>query len=397
VFLLAQPPKVLVIDSFETEGGWEPLTAEGCTIRVVMDRLNTREGQASLRLEAEFTEICENTRCFAGISHLAPDLSEYAFFRLWVRADSAVGAVFGIYVETTSGGYFRPVLLEANKWDLVTVPFSDFETDQEQGAPLAPDDISSVSLFLAAETPITVRINVDEFVALRDANGNGIPDLDEGQKTEAAKSSEEFAQRYFSEGDYEKAVKYYNEAKSFYQQAGNTEKVEEMDLKVAESMAWLNFENGEQLYENEEYVKAMEAYDLARRNFVRLNDVDMVDTIEKKLDELSEITGRPVLPLSRSPEDQQADGSRQPRQRGGAGALFFVLLVVLLVGVGVYVWKFRGGKEKPEEPVQPEPLKPLEPSEAKAEQVRKLKAKFVYGEINRKEYEKRLRELEDKS
>lgn len=395
VLLLAQPPELMVIDNFESEGNWEPLSAEGCTIRVFLDRLNTREGQSSLRLEAEFTEACPDGRCYAGITRKAPDLTDYAFLRLWMKADAPVNAIFGIHLETTEGGYFHFVLLDNNRWNLMTVSFSDFEAEGEQSAPIVPGLIQNVSLALIAEQPVTVKVNVDEFVALTDSNGNGIPDLDEAQRTEAAENSEEFAQRYFNEGDYEKARKYYEEAKSLYQQAGNSEKAQEMELKVKESIAWQNFERGEDLYEQEEHIKAMEAYERARRDFVLLGNADMVDTIENRLEELSELTGRPLssLPPSQSPEDSRADRTRVPRQRSGVGGLLFILLLVCIVGVGIYLWKFRG--EKAEEAVPSKPAEPLEPSEAKAEKVRKLKAKFVYGEINRKEYEKKLRELEE--
>ncbi len=396
VLLLAQPPELMVIDNFESEGNWEPLSAEGCTIKVLLDRLNTREGQSSLRLEVEFTEACEGGRCFAGITRKAPDLTDYAFLRLWLKADAPANAAFGIYLETTGEGYYHFVPLDNSRWNLMTVSFSDFETEGEQSAPIVPESIQNVSLALIADQPVTVKVNVDEFVALTDSNGNGIPDLEEAQKTEAAENSEEFAQRYFNEGDYEKARKYYEEARSLYQQAGNSEKAQEMELKVKESVAWQNFERGEDLYEQEEHIKAMEAYERARRDFVLLGNPDMVDTIESRLEELSELTGRPLSSLqpSQSPEDSRVDRTRVPRQRSGVGGLLFILLLVCIVGVGIYLWKFRG--EKAEEEAAPsKPAEPLKASEAKAEKVRKLKAKFVYGEINRKEYEKKLRELEE--
>ncbi|MBU7045804.1 MAG: hypothetical protein HXS54_05155, partial [Theionarchaea archaeon] len=180
-----------------------------------------------------------------------------------------------------------------------------------------------------------------------------------------------------------KAEKYYEEAKTLYQRMGNGEKAQEMDSRARESRAQLNYELGEDFYEQGEYLKAMEAYNRARREFVLLGDVDMVDTIEDRLEELSE------------------------RERGGGG-LLFVLIVVVLVGIGVYLWKFRGPPEQEEEgpPVpldsseakpEEEPPRLLDSSEAKTEEVRKLKAKFVFGEINRQEYEKKLRELEDRT
>jgi hypothetical protein len=139
-------------------------------------------------------------------------------------------------------------------------------------------------------------------------------------------------------------------------------------------------------------VRAMESYEKARREFVLQGNSEVVDTIEDRLDELSEITGKPVLP---PPEKPDRSDIPQPRERGSGGGLLFVFIVVALVGIGVYMWKFRGAP-KPEK-AEEGPVPPLGSSEAKAEEIRKLKAKFVYGEINRQEYEKRLRELEDRA
>ncbi len=405
VFLLAQPPELLVIDSFESEGNWTPIESEGCTLRFISDRLNTREGEASLRLEAEFTESCGSKRCYGGITHEAPDLSGYAFLRLWVRADTRTNADFGIYlVSADETGYFYRIPLEKAGWIHVNASFSEFYSEDQSGS-IAPEDVAYVGLLLSSGEPMTVRVNVDEFVALTDVNGNGVPDIDEGQMIEAAQNSEEFANRYFDDGDYEKAEKYYDEAKTLYQRMGNGEKAQEMDSRARESRAQLNYEQGEDFYEQGEYLKAMEAYNRARREFVLLGDADMVDTIEDRLKELSEITGKPVPPVSDIPSERTV----QPQRERGGGGLLFVLIVVVLVGIGVYLWKFRGrpeqeGEEGPSGPldsseakIEEGPPGPLDSSEAKTEEVRKLKAKFVFGEINRQEYEKKLRELEDRA
>jgi tetratricopeptide (TPR) repeat protein len=391
VLLRAQPPDVLLIDNFETEGGWEHRVAEGCTFRMIIDRLNTREGQSSLRMEAEIVEPCGEGKCFAGIARKAPDLGDYAFFRLWLRADTPVNAYFGIYLESSDGNFFHAVPLNDNKWNMVTIPFLEFKTEGDPQKSVVPESIGTISLFLMSEESVTVKVNVDNFVALTDLNSNGVPDGDEAQKIEAAENSREIAEKYFDEGDYEKAGKYYSEAKSLYQQAGDNEKAQEMDAMSKESKAQLDYEKGEELYEQGEHLRAMQAYEEARREFVRLGNADMVDTIEERLEELSELTGKPVSPISERPLPTAA-----PRERGGGGGLLFVLIVCCLVGVGVYLWKFRGAPEgeevkKEEEPTQTEPLTA---SEAKSEKIRELKAKFVYGEINRQEYEKKLRELE---
>ena len=393
VLLRAQSPDVLLIDNFETEGGWDYQEAEGCTLRTIIDRLNTREGQSSLRMEAEIVEPCGEGRCFAGIVRKAPDLGDYAFFRLWLRADTPVNAYFGIYLESLDGNFFHAVPLNDSKWNMVTISFLEFEIEGDPQKSVVPENIENIGLFLMSGESVTVKVNIDDFVALTDLNNNGVPDVDEAQKIEAAENSREIAEKYFDEGDYEKAGKYYSEAKSLYQQAGDSEKAQEMDTMSKESKARLDYENGEELYERGEYLRAMQVYEEARREFVRLGNADMVNRIEERLEELSELTGKPVSPISERPLP-----TATPRERGGGGGLFFVLIVCCLVGVGVYLWKFRGAPEgeevkKEEEPAQ---IEPLTASEAKSEKIRELKAKFVYGEINRQEYEKKLRELEEK-
>ncbi len=386
VFLLASPAELLVIDNFETEKLWEPMASAGCTINVFPDRVNVKEGQASLRLEVQFSESCDEGKCYAGIGREAPDLTGYAFLRLWVKVNQPVKALFGLYVESADGkGYIYAGPLDKTGWILMNAPFSEFASEGEQSKGVNPGSIETLSLIVAADEPLAVTINVDGLVALTDTNGNGIPDADETTIVGAAENSEQMGDKYFEQEDYQKAAKYYGEAMSMYQQLGNLEKAQEMDSKVRESKAWAKYKEAEDLYQQKLYGRAAEAYEEARKLFVVVGNVEMVDTIENRLKELSELTGKTVPPLSGTPYDRP-----QRAKKGGVGGLIFVLIVVCVVGAGVYVWKFRG--QKPE----PEKKELLSPSEAKAEEIRKLKAKFVFGEINRSEYDKKLRELENK-
>jgi tetratricopeptide (TPR) repeat protein len=400
VFLAVSPPQVLLIDNFESPGNWESISSEGCTIRMFEDQYNAREGQKSLAIEAEFTDACQQEQCYAGIMREAPDLREYAFFRFWLRPSSAVDATFGIYLRATGErDYIHTVPLNRTGWHVVTAHFSDFKSE-DQSEELLPEDIVSIAFFIMSKKAVKVQVNVDDFVALTDVNNNRIPDIDEAEKEEAAANSEEIADRYFDNGDYEKAAKYYDEAKSLYDQAGMTEKSKEMEQKKLESVSLQDFEDAEESYAQEKYLEAQQAYERARRGFVKLGDPDMVDQIEERLEELSKLTGRPVSPLPQSyPSTQQP----RPNQSGnqGGGRLLFVLILVFLVGVGVYFFKFREPSkpkpksEEPESKTGPaRPLEPVTPSEARSEEIRELKAKFVYGEISRKEYEEKLRELE---
>ncbi len=397
----AQRPELLVIDNFETEGSWGLVCSPQCTIQGFEDRLNTREGQASLRLEAEFAASCEEEQCYAGISREAPDLIGYTFFRLWIRDDTPDEFVLGIHLNLTGDREAFHVIQHRSGWQLITISLLDFRGEGEQSLSFEPGELKSISLFMGASKAITVRINVDGFVALTDSNSNGIPDVDESDIREAAKTSEEMASQYFEEEDYLKAEKYYQEANSLYDQLGNTAKSQEMDQMAKESRAWIDFKRAEDLYQNEQYDNAMQAYERARREFVLVDNKEMIDLIEDKLEELSNLTGRPIPPLSGVPSEQTQPGDRE---RGGIGRLLFVLLIIVVVGVGVYLWKFRETPAEGERPEKPpklekpeEKMKPLLPSEQRAEEIRKLKAKFVYGEISRKDYERKLRELEEKS
>jgi tetratricopeptide (TPR) repeat protein len=368
------------------------VAAEGCSIRLTLDRMNSREGQASLRIEAQFPEECNEGRCYAGMTRNVSGFDGYHFLRFWIRPDAAASdAVFVIHLAIAGGKEgFYIIPLDKTGWHLITVAFTDFESDKEENLSFSPGDVETISLFLASNKAVKIMINIDELLVLLDSNENGIPDVDETNMLEAAKNSEQMADRYYENGDYEKARKYYEETRNLYQQAGNTEKTQEMDRKATECAALLEYERAEAFYTQKDYAKAMEAYERARRGFVLLGDLDKVGKIEERLEELSALTGRPTsAPPGRT---DKVPASERPRS-GGAGGLFLVLLLVALVGGGVYLWKFR-------KPAQPEPEKetePASPSESKAEDIRKLKARFVYGEITRKDYEKKLRELEGES
>jgi uncharacterized membrane protein len=395
VLLVATPPELLVINNFETEGGWEAVAAEGCTIDVFLDRISSKEGQTSVRIEAEFTEPCSQKQCYAGIALEAPDLTGYTFLRLWIKPEASEDIIVGIHLKLTGGRETFYLIPYKSGWHLMTVSFSQFKGGEEQPISFVPEDVETISFFIAANSPARARVNIDGLVALTDSNGNDVPDVDEGTMVESAANSEQMGDRYFNEKDYEKARKYYEEAKSLYEQLKNPEKAQEMEQKAQESRAMLDFERAEDLYAQKKYLNAMEAYERSRKGFLLLGNLDMVDRIEDRLEELSELTGKPISPrpsaLPVTPYEQ-SDRSQARADRGGGAGLLLVLIIVCIVGVGVYLWKFRGAPEREAKPETREG-KLTPPSEARAEEIRKLKAKFVYGEISRKDYEEKLREL----
>jgi uncharacterized membrane protein len=391
--MVVSPPDLLIIDSFDERGEWEPVASDMCTITTYTDRNNMREGQASMRIQAEFSDVCSEEQCYIGITGKAPDLSSYSFLRMWVKVDSTQNIYAGIHVSLVGERErFHIMPVTRTDWQSLTIPFSDFKAEEESSE-FDPGDITTISLFLIADHACSVRMNVDGLVALLDTNDNGIPDIDETTIGDAAQNAEQMGNRYFDEENYERAKKYYEEAKSLYQRVENQEKVELMDKKTKECLAFSNLSQGDLYYEEGQHLMAMQSYEKARREFVLLGNLDIIDYIETRLEELSQITGKPVSPPPQQSPSQSSPGSG----RKGAGGLFLVIIIVALVGVVVYFVKFRTPSESvesSEEDVTTE-REPLSPSEKKAEEIRTLKAKFVYGEISRKEYEKKLRELED--
>ncbi len=378
--LIASQPELLVIDNFEKTGKWEPISTKGCTVKAFLDRVNAKEGETSLRFEVEFTASCEQQQCYAGIGREVPDLTGYTFLRLWIKTDISEDIVLGIHVGLTGrkDGYY--IIPAKTGWQLVTMSLSDFRGEDEQFISLAPEDIRTISLFLTASSPMTVRINIDELIALTDSNSNGIPDIDEHSMVEAASNSEQMADQYFQDGTYEKAEKYYQETKLLYEQLGDTKKAQEMDQKAKESRAWMDFERGEDLYQQNKYSEAIDAYEKARKEFVSVGNLEMVTLIESRLEELS-------APEPSAPQPEELDKKlvEPKRERGGIGGLLFVLLIVVVAGVGVYLWKFRKAPQekrelegRPEE--KPEKGTLVIPSETE-EKPHKLICPFCKNEI----------------
>ncbi|MBU7033444.1 MAG: hypothetical protein HXS53_13005 [Theionarchaea archaeon] len=390
VLTMAAPPDALIIDSFDTGGSWEAVASEGCTVKIFSDRTNLREGQASLRIQAEFSDICSETQCYVGITGSAPDLGSYSFIRIWAKVDSTQNIFAGIHLVLSGGGErFHLIPVTKTDWQLITVSFSEFKSTDETTEPYDPGDIETISFFLLSDHACSVRANVDGLIALTDVNGNGLPDIDESTMGEAAQNAEQMANRYFDEGNFEKAKKYYEEAKSLYQRVKNQEKTGMMDEKTRECTAFLSLSEADLYYEQEEHLKAMQSYEKARREFILVGNLDMISYIETRLEELSEITGRPV-----SPPPQESTSQTRP-ERKGAGGLFLVIIIVAVVGLVVYFLKFRSHPESADDEGREPDSQIMSPSQKKAEEIRTLKAKFVYGEISRKEYENKLRELEE--
>lgn len=104
----------------------------------------------------------------------------------------------------------------------------------------------------------------------------------------------------------------------------------------------------------------------ARDLFIRVNDTEMVDVIDSKISS--------IPPPETQPEE---------KPRSGGGLVILLVLVALAGMVGIIIMR-RG--EKP---------RPAQSKEQIREEMRQLKARYVYGEINKKEYDERLAVLEE--
>jgi hypothetical protein len=377
--LVVSSSHLLLIDDFETGRTWEPVSSQGCSIKIILDHGHTKQGETSLRMDMEFTEECTH-QCYAGITRDAPDLTGYEFLRFWVKVNTDIPC--GIHVACSDNKEsFYTVPVDTREWQLITVSFSQFESDNSNS--IDPGTIETISLFFIANTPVKARAYFDELVALTDSNKNGIPDIDEASMVETAQNADEMGDTYFDEGQYEKAIKYYEEAKSVYQKIGDDAKAQEMDTKIEKSRGWLKFEEAESLYEQNKYTMAENVYEEARKHFVSAGDLDMVDSIESRLEELH------AANLETEEPETPPETFVEPDDENGASGLLLVVFVVFLVGIGVYVWKFKGKKleqppktgaekiklkEKPKR-IEPEVIEPegkpegkLEPPAEKKEQ-----------------------------
>lgn len=244
--------------------------------------------------------------------------------------------------------------------------------------------------------------------------------------------SEAFADSLFEDGvdfynlkDFENAQEKFEHAQQVYEKLNLNEKVNECILyrqRIEGMETGLPlYQEAITLYENKEYEQAqnkfknvktvyeehniatsevdsyisksaiyIEAYDELQKaeNFLDQNNNEKARTHLLKAKELfSEVEDQTmVAEVNTKIADIQPVQTPKPVQKdGGGGILVFIVLAAAVVGgVAYFVMKQR------------KPVQVYNENELK-EEMRQLKAQFVYGEINKKEYEDLLAELEKQS
>ncbi len=202
---------------------------------------------------------------------------------------------------------------------------------------------------------------------------------------------------YFNNKECRRAMELFAQAQTAFLEEGNQDMADDCQEYIDECNRLLTiqldadstFLEAEGLVQQGEYEEAVTLYEEAQALYEELGDSEKAQTCS---DRIEEIQNREV-PVEEPPEEV-------PEKRGSGLLLIGVIIVVLLV-VSLYILKSRRGKGESAEEEDLGKIKELEeiersdiiPSETIREGERKLKAQFVYGEINKDEYREKLRKL----
>jgi tetratricopeptide (TPR) repeat protein len=200
----------------------------------------------------------------------------------------------------------------------------------------------------------------------------------------------------FDQGNCAEAVNLFNQARTAFLESDNQEMADKcqdyvqqceevLELEAADA----TFAEAEAYFEQEKYQEALPLYQDAMSMYQELGKTDEAEACSDKIAEIES--------LSIPEEEEESQPVEQQRPVG----ILLIPLIVIGLGIGVYVLvKSRGKKplqgmvEKKEEvePGKEEPEKKELPENVKDKE-RKLKAQFVYGEINREQYREALKKL----
>lgn len=202
---------------------------------------------------------------------------------------------------------------------------------------------------------------------------------------------------YFNNKECRRAMELFAQAQTAFLEEGNQDMADDCQEYIDECNRLLTiqldadstFLEAEGLVQQGEYEEAVTLYEEAQALYEELGDSEKAQTCS---DRIEEIQNREV-PVEEPPDEV-------PEKRGSGLLLIGVIIVVLLV-VSLYILKSRRGKGESAEEEDLGKIKELEeiersdiiPSETIREGERKLKAQFVYGEINKDEYREKLRKL----
>jgi tetratricopeptide (TPR) repeat protein len=206
----------------------------------------------------------------------------------------------------------------------------------------------------------------------------------------------------FNEGNCAEAVNLFSQARTAFLESDNQEMADTcqdyiqqcevvLELEAADAI----FAEAEVYFEQGQYQEALPLYQDAMSMYEELGKNNEVEACSDRIAEIEALS---------TPEEEEES---QPTEKRRPVGILLIPLIVAAVGIGAYVLvKSRGQKtlqgivEKKEE-AKPKKEEPEEPEEPEKKEVpdfvkneeRKLKAQFVYGEINREEYREALRKL----
>lgn len=178
----------------------------------------------------------------------------------------------------------------------------------------------------------------------------------------------EEAVNLYENGEYAEAATKFNEAKAIYEE--HSIDTAEVDTFISDCTTYIKAYD--ELEKAEAYVRegkndeAKEHFDNAKALFSEVADTAMVQQIDAKLEQIKPAESEPPQPSTR---------------RRGTG-LLLVIFVVIIGVVAFFVMRLR----KPAV---------VRTGDEIQEEMRELKARFVYGEINKKQYEEQLAHLEE--
>ena len=196
----------------------------------------------------------------------------------------------------------------------------------------------------------------------------------------------------FDNEEYSTALDVFLQAQAAFTEEGNQEMADECQVYIDQCQNWLTtqtdadskFSQAEALFSQGDYEEAVTLYEEARTLYEELDNTEKAQACSQRITEIQNI---------QVPEEEEP--VEEPKTRG-----FGLPLVVVagLLGVAAYVvMKYRKGMRPIEEEKRAEELEEIEeeitPSDEIREEERKLKAQYVYGEINREEYREKLRKL----
>ncbi|MGC1120894.1 MAG: hypothetical protein WBA22_07345 [Candidatus Methanofastidiosia archaeon] len=170
--------------------------------------------------------------------------------------------------------------------------------------------------------------------------------------------------------DYVQAASKFTEVQSMYQM--HQISTDEVDTYIGKCNTYLEayseLDKGDEQAEAGNHTEAVNHYKKARELFSQLGDTAMVAQVDSAIQRIAQVTPQPT--------------NAPAERRGGKGVVLVGLVAVIGIGGALYVMKMK----KPA---------PVHTEDEIREEMRQLKARFVYGEINKTEYEGQLASLEE--